>query len=86
MAKIWMITSGGDWADAGAQLVAANDTKVDMAALHRSWQDWYKREYLPALRAKKAAQYFNFAEWLVANGHAREPELDEAEEFHDLYL
>ena len=80
MAKIWMITSGGDWADASADLVAT-DVPVAMDKLHELYRDWYQNSYLPDYHAQKRPTYLSFHEWLISTGHARKPLWDEAESF-----
>lgn len=71
--KIWCIKSGGDWCDASATLLVENKP-LDMDLLHD--------EHLHLMRKReKDDPYITFDEYLIKMGYAREPSVDQADEF-----
>lgn len=73
---------GGDWSDASVNhLILLKDINLEDEKKLRD--EWYEKEYLPALRSDKNPEYYTFPEWLVKKGLARETTEDEVSEFYE---
>lgn len=81
MTKIWAIHSGGDWADASAEYLVLPDG-LSIEAEHKAWNEWYRNEYCPRLRAGERPEFRTLYGQLIAKG-AREPRQDELEIYDD---
>ena len=57
------ILTGGDWDGASCEHLIV-PLGCDLAAAKTAWRTWYETEYLPALRAKVACEYYPFATFL----------------------
>ncbi len=68
-----IITSGGDWTDAGFDVLEVPDG-MDLAAEARAHRDWYKQEYLPA--PVGTIKYLSFAQWLKAKRGATDSKIE----------
>lgn len=71
-----LITGGGDWCDASADLLEI-PIDVNLTAEHAAWRQWYDTEYHPAVKLRDAApahakppcpKYIHFLDWLRNRG------------------
>lgn len=80
--KITAIRSGGCYDCSCDHLIMPEG--LDYDAERRAWQDWYRVEYVPSLRAGRSnsVKYISLIDWLKLKG-AREPTAEEFEEIYD---
>lgn len=81
MTKIWAIHSGGDWHDASAEYLVLPDG-MNLEEEKKLWNEWYRREYCPALHDGKRPQFKTFTGQLREKG-ATDPSGDQLEVFQD---
>lgn len=87
-----LLMSGGDWADASADLIDV-PSGVDLQAEHDAYRKWYRESYVPSYTAwsklenkysdenrQLCMKYLSFKEWLLSKGCAANTTIEVFEE------